>query len=830
VTISFVAQGTGSNSTTTVAPLIPAGLTNAVDIMLLLLEWRSTASAPAAPTGWSTVATVQVTHGAEAADTGTAAVCVYQRVFATGDSGPSIDVTGRNGGRGVILGWTRSAGSGWDVASATGTDATIDTSHSAAATADPGGAAGDLLVALVGVNGDNIGTANSALAATWTGCTLGTVTERQSGSTTSGNDLLTKIEDVPVSSGTSSGNPSVTWTWTGTATADNPAAAAVYVRLREQVSAADIPWRPWPPMAVAVPSQAPWSQRDRRDANTVAVAADPLPAPLDSAWQAGGRYWHLSGDAGDTAPRTWQSLQRSYISDPSLLAAASADPLSLPDARQRQAAVADLTDRREVPAQRAYVSAPGMLSTALLENELLGAADMGRRAAVPATHAVAPRWWPPQQPRRAGWSPGLLDGALLEDVLLGSADDLARHRAWYADRRLVPQQRLYGVDPALLASALLENELLGSSDDLARHRAWFTDRRETPQQRAYVSDPSLLAPLVPADPLAAAWLATWLAYNRAATHADRRVVPQQRPYLSDPSFYPTVAPTDPLTLAWGSGGTYWLAYNTAALQVDRRLAPQQRPYRSDPALLGTALLENELLGSADDLARHRAWYADRRLVPQQPRRSGWSPGLLDQALLEDVLLGSADDLARHRAWYADRRETVAALRPVDPALLAPAGVDPLTVAAGTGGDLWRRAATPATNADRREVPQQPPRWTVFFDAGPDSPPLTLAWGAGGPYWHRYNQSAGLHAAGRIWWPPPPARRLPLELLAAILGLRLEAAAVQVVGAAASGLQPIASPGAQASRADAAAAQAKQRATPDATQTGTGLIEKATPQT
>src|SRR6266487_1169476 len=520
--------------------------------MLLLLEWRSTASAPAAPTGWSTVATVQVTHGAEAADTGTAAVCVYQRVFATGDSGPSIDVTGRNGGRGVILGWTRSAGSGWDVASATGTDATIDTSHSAAATADPGGAAGDLLVALVGVNGDNIGTANSALAATWTGCTLGTVTERQSGSTTSGNDLLTKIEDVPVSSGTSSGNPSVTWTWTGTATADNPAAAAVYVRLREHVSAADIPWRPWPPMAVAVPSQAPWSQRDRRDANTVAVAADPLPAPLDSAWQAGGRYWHLSGDAGDTAPRTWQSLQRSYISDPSLLAAASADPLSLPDARQRQAAVADLADRREVP-----------------------------------------------------------------------------------------QQRLYGVDPALLASALLENELLGSSDDLARHRAWFTDRRETPQQRAYVSDPSLLAPLVPADPLAAAWLATWLAYNRAATQADRRVV------------------------------------------------PQQRPYRSDPALLGTALLENELLGSADDLARHRAWYADRRLVPQQPRRSGWSPGLLDQALLEDVLLGSADDLARHRAWYADRRETVAALRPVDPALLAPAGVDPLTVAAGTGGDLWR---------------------------------------------------------------------------------------------------------------------------------------------
>jgi hypothetical protein len=121
----------------------------------------------------------------------------------------------------------------------------------------------------------------------------------------------------------------------------------------------------------------------------------------------------------------------------------------------------------------------------------------------------------------------------------------------------------------------------------------------------------------PFDPLLAAWLPLWLAWNRAATHADRRLVPQQRPYISDPSTYPQPAPD----------------------------------------------------------------------------------------------------------------------------------ADPLLLAAAVGGDLWRRVNLPAF-ADRREVPQQPLRRTLYFDAGPGVPPLTLAWGAGGAYWHLYNRPSRL----RPFWP------------------------------------------------------------------------------
>lgn len=304
--------------------------------------------------------------------------------------------------------------------------------------------------------------------------------------------------------------------------------------------------------------------------------------------------------------------------------------------------------------------------------------------------------------------PLLLTAALLENELLGSVDDLARHRhaGVYVDRREVPQQRPYVSDPLLLASALLENELLGSADDLRRRQlesVYFPDRREVPQQRAYVSDPTFYPVPNPPDITTSAWLPGWLARNVAATHADRREVPQQRLYISDPSFYPTVAPTDPLTLAYGAGGTYWLMYNVAAVDVDRREVPQQRRYVSDPGLLSTALLEDALLGGATT-AQRLTWFTDRREVPQQ-------------------------------RMYTD------------PSLLAIVDVDPTTLAAGVGGDLWRRVNTPAY-ADRRETAAQPLRQTLYFDAGPGLPPLTLAWGAGGNLWHLYNP----RRPARSWWP------------------------------------------------------------------------------
>jgi hypothetical protein len=411
---------------------------------------------------------------------------------------------------------------------------------------------------------------------------------------------------------------------------NDPGSSEFNVAAVEILAVDSIPYNPQRAIQARDPGETWWIQKDRRDANLVGSAANPLVAPLDSAWQADARYWHLYNDTAARDRRAYFT-QRLYVSDPNLLAGVPADPLlvgaGVGGDMWRRYNLPDYADRREVPQQRAYVSNPTLLSSALLENGLLG-----------------------------------------------SADDLRRHYlqpALDTDRREVPQQRLYVSDPLLLTTALLENELLGGGDTAKRYlTAAYWDRREVPQQRPYVSDPSLLGTALLENELLGG--ADTARHYLAAAYYDRREVPQQRPYISDPSFYPTTAPTDPLTLAWGVEGHYWLMYNQPAMYTDRREVPQQRAYVSDPTMLLTALLENELLGGADDLKRHylvAAWY-DRREVPQMPARL---------------------DITPFQTFPAD----------------------PLLVGGGVGGDRWRRYQTAVTNYDRRETAWQPPRWTVY---------------------------------------------------------------------------------------------------------------------
>lgn len=448
-------------------------------------------------------------------------------------------------------------------------------------------AAGDLIIAAACLH--SFGGGSGPTSPSWTNSFVNQISATSTVGTADSADCTTFYAEQIVGAATSY-STSASWT---NAASDRQ---ELVIAFKAAAVAASIPYNPQRTVTTRDPGEAWWIQRDRRDANTVAAAADTLPSPLDTSWQAGGRHWHLYNDTADAAPRTWQAQQRQHVSDPGLLTPA-ADVTYTP---QRQLQIRDTGEAQWLQRRPGD---PTLLNTAQLENELLGGAETITRVTSPATNAA--RWWMPQQPPRVGTTPGLLDTALLEGALLGGADDLRRrgNAADHTDRREVPQQRPYISEPTLLNTAQLEGALLGG--------ATTTVRVQVP-----------------------------------ATHADRREVPAQRPYISDPSFYPTSAPTDPLTVAYGAGGSYWWLYNTASAQVDRREVPQQRRYVADPGLLSSAQLENELLGGGDT-GRHLTWFTDRRITVTSPRFP--DPNLLNQ--LDVPLLARSPSLAAH----TDRR-------------------------------------------------------------------------------------------------------------------------------------------------------------------------------
>lgn len=393
---------------------------------------------------------------------------------------------------------------------------------------------------------------------------------------------------------------------------------------------AAIPYNPQRALQYRDAGEAPWIQRDRRNANLVATAANPMTAPLDSAWQAGARYWHLYND-GALYHEPAYGRQRAYVSDPSLLAETPlTSPLLGGAETVKRLQAGGWTDRREVPFQPLRFAAPDTVTAigtgatgawwSIDDTAHFGPAQRRTLAdqssqpsstpydpttapaiavrLTPATHAPRPRPAAPRPPAAAIDDPVTSIGTGSIGAWW-SVDDWAHFGP--AQRRSpgVPDDTVIVGTGAMVA--------WWGGDDTA---AYIGQRRPF--------DVGILGPApVPFDPTLGGWPADWLTYSRAATHGDRRLVPQQRPYISDPGFYP-------------------LPPNTA---------------------------------------------------------------------------------------------------------------DPLLLAGAVGGDLWRRYLLPAF-ADRREVPQQPARRTLYFDAGPGVPPLTLAWGAGGALWHLYNRPSRL----RPFWP------------------------------------------------------------------------------
>jgi hypothetical protein len=292
---------------------------------------------------------------------------------------------------------------------------------------------------------------------------------------------------------------------------------------------------------------APWAQRDPRNANLVGAGANDLSPPLLA--PAGAAQWHLYSDAAARDRRLYPQ-QRAYF-DPALLVQAVTQVTPSP------ARTVPPRDYGETQWQQRAGRDPTLLTTALLENELLGGAGTPQRANIPATHA--PRWWAPRQPKRDATAPGLLDSAQLENELLGGADS-SRHRMWHADRRVSPQQRTY-FDVSLLATALLEDGLLGVG--LGRPyvaAATHTARRWSPQQQLRRSIEGLLDDALLEGPILGE---ADVARHRTLYRAEPRA--PQPPRTFNPSL--VAGDIDPLTVAWAAGGGYWHRYNTLPVRA-----------------------------------------------------------------------------------------------------------------------------------------------------------------------------------------------------------------------------------------------------------------------
>ncbi len=477
-------------------------------------------------------------------------------------------------------------------------------------------------------------TANATLTAGGTGNTL----DDEVGGFDSGDATFTLIRTAL----TTPAGSTVTLTIAGTSTIGHHVAVELV-----PPSAAAVPYNPQRSVQTRDPGETWWLQRDRRDANTVSTAANPLPSPLDVAWQSGGRYWHLYNDVQD---RAFYLQQRPYISDPSLLTPAAAVSYCPPRAAiQRDPGEVQWGQRRPTDLT--------LLGTALLENELLGGGETGKR----------------------------------------------HFPAVYDDRREVPQQRSYVSDPSLLAMALLEGSLLGGAETAKRNLpATHADRREMPQQRAYISDPSFYPTTTPTDPLTLAWGAGgtyWLIYNTAALDVDRRESPQQRRYISDPGLLASALLENELL-----GGSETTKRHLPAY-ADRRESPTQRPRISDPALLLTALLENELLVGD---GRHAIWFArpaspiPTRAAPATPATPA-DPVLLTADLMRRILTPATHGDRRQAGQQPSRRADQSTPRP--PTVRATSTSAVTDGRTSTATATARRNSTPAVANRRTSTPE-----------------------------------------------------------------------------------------------------------------------------
>jgi hypothetical protein len=163
--VRFIGSGAVATGTTSITPAYPTGIA-ADDKLLLYVVNKYPTNGPSTPAGWALVAQVSGGSGSPGAGTGNVYVTVFEKDASGSESGSlSVTITSGNSSAGAIVAWRSSTGA-FSVAATTASDNTRDTSLSFTGAADPGIAALDHVLMIVGLHRQDPGLSGHALSAT----------------------------------------------------------------------------------------------------------------------------------------------------------------------------------------------------------------------------------------------------------------------------------------------------------------------------------------------------------------------------------------------------------------------------------------------------------------------------------------------------------------------------------------------------------------------------------------------------------------------------------------------------------------------------------------
>lgn len=211
----------------------PDSLT-AGDLILWCVVNKYPPNGPGTPTGFALLdQQVMGDSASPGADVGDVYATVFTRV-SDGTEDAATEVISIPSGNSAVsrsVSYSRSAGTGWDVATAWGEQGTAGNTWSIT-TGNLDLAAGDVVVVLIGKNSDQ-DTTHSSHALSASGITFGSFTSRTAGvgGTTQGDDCAYQIGDFPVTAGNADGP--VTFTMSLSGSAGVTAGGVMLIRLRE---------------------------------------------------------------------------------------------------------------------------------------------------------------------------------------------------------------------------------------------------------------------------------------------------------------------------------------------------------------------------------------------------------------------------------------------------------------------------------------------------------------------------------------------------------------------------------------------------------------------